>query len=495
MLGSRLNKMMKRGILLCAFVSAMFVALSACHISIPTPNPIPTPSPTPAASLLLTRNGTVFTDGLGKPFDVRGEASCCFSEDPEPDPGWALASRAFIKRTAEHKNNLIHMRLGPYRVQPDWGAEQNSAGSPYLEVNGCADLTQWDPRFMTYLKDRITYGASLGVRFELDIADGWGLKNQKARPHEFPQGHPWVQSSNCQHEDWITSSGTSVPKGVHEAWIRHIVDELGAFDNVIYQVGNENGQIKGIVADWEIGTCNIVHDEESKRSLKRHLCGSNVPELVANRAEIDYLTTHEALPLLQSQCFDVTRPCRNNEMNNPLTGKQWFAYYCAAKKNGTYLDFWRAEMPLKEAQIAWDLSAKGCEGAPDPGCADIPDETAIQVLPKPASLFHDQVNAALKALHPECDINSRCPINEPIQQFLQEFAAKVREDPSMCAGIQNTPEGPVDEVCVGLKVPGTTRCDLCQGQHVFACKTGCTSGTISYAPGSYNRASDTWKRP
>jgi hypothetical protein len=123
----------------------------------------------------------------------------------------------------------------------------------------------------------------------------------------------------------------------------------------------------------------------------------------------------------------------------------------------------------------------------------------VQVLPKPAAdpAIVSAVNGALKRLFPNCDVGGNCPINEPMQSFLQRFAEEVRQGPEkMCAGIQNTPEGPVDEACVGLRAaPGVDRCDVCQGQHVFACKSGCTTGTVSWAPGSYARASDTWRRP
>lgn len=464
----------------------------------PTPVPTPTP-PAPSASLLLGRSGTTFTDPSGKPVDLKGTARCCTTEDSEVcDPGWALVSRCAIQDTATRAGGgLIHLRLGPYRVQPDWGPEQNSAGSPYLEVGGKADLTQWDPRFESYLDDKASFAASLGVRLEVDIADGWGLKWQKWRPNQFPQGHPWVKSSNLQGEDWITSSGTSAPVGVHEAWIRHAVDMLGEHQNIIWQVGNENDQIPGIVAEWEIGTCNLVHDQEAKRGFKRHLCGSNVPALAANRAEIDYLTTHADPPFTQLKCGDLTRPCVQNEDNNRYSGQLWGSLYCDAKAKGLYRHLWRAEMSRADFDLAFTFLKDGCSGATPAGCYDIPNEDAIQVLPKPPARQQvvDATNAALQRLFPSCSVGSNCQISEPLDVFLPRFAAEVRKDPLMCAGVQTTPEGPVDEACVGLKVPGTDRCDECQGQHVFACKTGCTTGTVSWAPGSYARASDTWRRP
>jgi hypothetical protein len=482
---------MKRWAALAACLFAYALAFGCGKAKPPSP---PGPTPPPAtASLLLSRNGPVFTDPQGKPVDVRGEASCCWTDDGEPDPGWALASRAFIERTAAHGNNLIHMRLGPYRVQPDWGAEQNSAGSPYLEVNGCADLTQWDQRFMAYLKDRITFGASLGVRFELDTIDGWGAKWQKWKPNQFPQGHPFVASSNCQREDWITSVGTTRPKGVHEAWLRHIVAELGGFDNVIYQVGNENGQVPGIVAAWEIGTCDIIHDEEVKRGWKRHLCGSNAPEVpgVTNNASFDFYATHEGPPISRERIGDVTRVLEQNEDNARYTGQEWFHLYCEDKARGVYRHFWRAGMPLAEAQIAWGLLKGGCAAAAPVGCFQIPNEDSVQVIPRPLPnpVWVKAINAAMKRLKPDCDIGGNCPIATGMQTWLQAVAAEVRkgdaDNPALCSAVQSDGEGYVDEVAVG-----TT--DLVTGFHAYACRPGCKTGTVGWGPGA---ARDSWKKP
>jgi hypothetical protein len=491
----------------------------------PKPPITPTPTPPPVAAfeeLRLTRSGTVFTDAAGKPINLKGTARCCFTDDSPADtacdPGWALVSRCAIKDTADKAgpDAMIHLRLGPYRVQPDWGAEQNSAGSPYLEVGGKADLAQWDPKFWAYLQDKRDYAGSLGVRLEVDLMDGWGIKWQVWRPDEFPQGHPWRAVSNVQSQEWVlppNGAGTKaiLPGTVWDAFIRKAVDTFSDKGNVVYQVGNENGQIPNHAAEWEITACNIVHDQEAKRGFKPHLCGSNVPEKVGNRAEIDFLTTHADPPFSQLRCNDVTRPCRQNEDNNNYTGDVWGQLYCDAKKNGLYRDLWRADMPRPAFDVALSYLKNGCASVGPVGCFDIPNEDAVQVLPKPAAdpTVVTSVNGAIEAVHPECVGQATCEIHESQQVFLQKVAAEIRKSPSMCAGIQTVPEpvpgSPVDEICVGLKVPGTGRCDVCQGNHIFSCKSvtcppgnpncGCDSGFVKRAPKSYADASDTWKRP
>jgi hypothetical protein len=185
----------------------------------------------------------------------------------------------------------------------------------------------------------------------------------------------------------------------------------------------------------------------------------------------------------------------------------WGALYCDAKAKGLYRDLWRAGMNRADFDRAFTFMANGCTGATPVGCYNIPNEDATQVLPKPPA---DQqivttVNAALSVVYPAGSVVDQQ------QVALQKIAAQIRKDPNMCAGIQTVsepiPGSPVDELCVGLKVAGTDRCDVCQGNHVITCKTvscpagnpncGCDAGNTSVkpAPRSYTDASDTWKRP
>jgi hypothetical protein len=78
---------------------------------------------------------------------------------------------------------------------------------------------------------------------------------------------------------------------MHEGWLRKAVAELGEFENVMFQVGNEG--FKRFSAAWEVGVYDIVKDELGRRGLPDRLVATNThdPDL---EARLDYVTRHAA---------------------------------------------------------------------------------------------------------------------------------------------------------------------------------------------------------
>jgi hypothetical protein len=81
----------------------------------------------------------------------------------------------------------------------------------------------------------------------------------------------------------------SAPLPLHERWVRKAVAELGGFENVLFQVGNEG--FKRFSAVWEVGVYNLVKDELRQRGFSDRLVATNTQDpalesrLDARRAE------------------------------------------------------------------------------------------------------------------------------------------------------------------------------------------------------------------
>ena len=64
---------------------------------------------------------------------------------------------------------------------------------------------------------------------------------------------------------------------------------------MLYQDGNEIGQVGDYVPEWTLSIRNILHDEEARDGYRRHLLGTNSDSAVTMQAEgVDYIEFHGA---------------------------------------------------------------------------------------------------------------------------------------------------------------------------------------------------------
>lgn len=503
-----------------AVLLALSVLVGGCGAVRPPrpPNPTPTPTPTPPAStaLLLKAAGKMFTDAAGDRVEIAGYSSCCTSEDPEPSPDWSLWAKPYQdfllpKYGSAGRRVLVHMRLGPWTPN-EWFPEAiREVGGPYLvQPDGRVDLAQWNPKYWARVEQIHEFMRQAGVNAEDDLVDGWACKKRKGfwEAEGMPRYHPWLAENNIQGIDAyslcgkreIVSGSADPVQQVHERWIRKAVEVTGRYDNVIYQDGNEISLVDSYSPAWTASIGNLIRDEEAKRGYVRHLYGTNAAASSAQLEQVDYATIHTSTPMRQQDCGTTAKPCRNSEYNPdpPFRGEQMQLLYCDARAKGLYWDFWRHGMSLAEAEKAWNLMDPAKCAATVTGCDDIPNEGAVEI-DRPASMYTKEINDT----HVAIIGSTNGPIAMQQKAYQVTFAEKFRQlHPTLCAGIQTDDHGLVDEVCVGDKVAGANRCDLCQGYKVFNCRTaqcpddnpdcGCDSGTAQPAP---QAARDAWRRP
>ena len=179
-----------------------------------------------------------------------GYAVCCGPEEPDVNL-WPWISESLLRDAAAHGVNLVHIRLGPNSPV----LEPRPAMRPYILPDGA-----WNPEFFSRLNALIDIGYSLGVYFEIDLIDGWELKR--------PEQSAWhADCSLLQH----------APGKVQRDWLNKVVDEIGAHENILWQISNESGKCPplGTTPEWEEGVAYIVRAREQARAYGPHPIGTN----------------------------------------------------------------------------------------------------------------------------------------------------------------------------------------------------------------------------
>lgn len=302
----------------------------------------------------------IFLDRNNQPVWLTGEVTCCRTGDRA---NWPLSTLQEIDNLAAHNGNFLHIRLGPFTraVHPD--DPNNAAFDAYRrEADGRYNLDVWNEAFWQRVRDIVHYARDRGVYVEVDLIDGFILRHSNV---DHPEWSPWRAENNINGINAGTCTVQSgSPSAVHDRWLRKVVHTVGAYDNVVYQVGNENFTMPdwGCAPSraWEEGVVAIVQDEMTKLGYGKRLFGTNShnPEIEASPL-IDYVNVHtqtEARPA--PDYFDprAGKPTLNNEGNRSLTLDDFTRALWGNFIRGTAVHYWwQADTPQVRADKLWRL--------------------------------------------------------------------------------------------------------------------------------------------
>ncbi len=291
------------------------------------------PLPPPPGGMALRVDGRRFVNPLGEEVRLLGAIVCC--QDAKAN-WWPLVSLESLDLFAFHRLNYAHCRLGPFTV----AGEQDPNYMGYLTLpDGRVDLEQWFVHFWGRARTIAYHARGRGIWVEFDLVDRWVRQHGAS---DLPFVDPWSARNNVQG---IEAGGLpifeSAPQPVHERWIRKAVAELGEFENVLFQVGNEG--FKRFSAAWEVGVYDIVKDELARRGFGDRLVATNThqPDL---EARLDYITRHEreAQP-------PGAKPILVNEYES-LPSEEVLRQVRRARDLGTMFMYWRGDHEEPEWQ-------------------------------------------------------------------------------------------------------------------------------------------------
>ncbi|MEN6427985.1 MAG: DUF6298 domain-containing protein [Phycisphaerales bacterium] len=123
-----------------------------------------------------------------------------------------------------------------------------SRTGPGLALDGKPrfDLTRYDPVYFERLHNRVAAARDRGIYVSVMLFEGWGLQ---FAPGAW-EGHPFHPSNNINGIDGdanadgkgveIHELGTRSVTDIQEAYVRKVIDTVNEFDNVLYEISNEN---------------------------------------------------------------------------------------------------------------------------------------------------------------------------------------------------------------------------------------------------------------
>jgi hypothetical protein len=167
------------------------------------------------------------------------------------------------------------------------------------------DLTRFDERHFDYWREVIAYAQSKGVVVQLVILDAWHnrywLVGQPGRTewgmkHDFFGGRNNVNGVDAtSFPEWIATRGSVFEAQV--ALVEKVVDELGGFPNIVWEVANEATVAGGAAADaWQDALAGVIGRREAANGYPRHLV---MPRDLPNHERV----AHDRPGMLENRSF------------------------------------------------------------------------------------------------------------------------------------------------------------------------------------------------
>ncbi len=137
------------------------------------------------------------------------------------------------------------------------------------------DLNRFDPEYFARLEERVKMAYDAGIYVSVMLFEGWGLQFS---PGAF-ENHPFHPENNINGINGDAngdSSGVEIHTlgneeilSIQEAYVKHVIDRVNQFDNVLYEISNENHPPS---IAWQYHMINFIKDYE-KELPKQHPVG------------------------------------------------------------------------------------------------------------------------------------------------------------------------------------------------------------------------------
>ena len=233
--------------------------------------------PRSGAFSILPSNPYFFQDANGKPVVLVGDYTWGTFSDIDFD---------YVR----FLDSLKSRGLNVARVWLWWGCEEfpleelgNRHIEPYLRTGpGVAndggpkyDLTKFNPAFFDRLRAFCQTAKQRGIEIQLMMMDAWMIKSDKLwRLNAYQRdnningvdGDPANTGVGTDGKRGFCSMGNPKVMEFQKAYIRKVVDTVNGFDNIHYEIANENYYSE----EWELALCDFIKEYE-KSKPKQHL--------------------------------------------------------------------------------------------------------------------------------------------------------------------------------------------------------------------------------
>jgi len=130
------------------------------------------------------------------------------------------------------------------------------------------DLTKFDAEYFSRLNRRISAARDHGIYVSVMLFEGWGLQFSEGAW----EGHPFNPANNINGIDGDTNKdGMGVEihtladrkvTAIQEAYVRNVIDTVNQFDNVLYEISNENHPPS---TEWQYHIIRFIKEYEKTK--------------------------------------------------------------------------------------------------------------------------------------------------------------------------------------------------------------------------------------
>jgi hypothetical protein len=137
------------------------------------------------------------------------------------------------------------------------------------------DLTRFNPEYFERLEERVKIAENAGIYVAIMLFEGYGLQFYKTgfENHPFNPGNNINGTNGDVNGD---SSGVEIHTianenvlSIQEAYVKHVIETVNKYDNVLYEISNENHPAS---TTWQYHIINFIKDYE-KKLPKQHPVG------------------------------------------------------------------------------------------------------------------------------------------------------------------------------------------------------------------------------
>ncbi|UCG57366.1 MAG: hypothetical protein JSU70_21170 [Phycisphaerales bacterium] len=137
------------------------------------------------------------------------------------------------------------------------------------------DLTRFDPVYFDRLRSRVSAARNNGIYVSVMLFEGWGLQFSQGAW----QGHPFNPNNNINGIDGdangdgkgveVHTLAASDVTALQRAYVRKAIDTVNEFDNVLYEISNENHPPS---TQWQYHMIRYIKEYQTEKP-KQHPVG------------------------------------------------------------------------------------------------------------------------------------------------------------------------------------------------------------------------------
>jgi len=238
----------------------------------------------------LPANPRYFTDDSGRAILLTGSHTWNNLVDMAPEGSeMAFDYDAYLDWMAAYPHNFMRLwtwelltwntsgnrekQARLHRVWPQpW---QRTGPGETLDGKPKFDLTKFNDEYFTRLRDRVRAAQEHGIYTAVMLFEGWGLQFSPDAWKNHPM-HPENNVNGIDGDLDGDGKGIEVHSGRNEritelqrAYVRKVVDTVNQFDNVLYEISNENHPPS---TEWQYAIIRFVKDCE-RTEPKQHPVG------------------------------------------------------------------------------------------------------------------------------------------------------------------------------------------------------------------------------